>query len=77
MQPNEIKKEDLLKQISHEIRVKFSTKGEAAEFFGISRTHLHRVLSEGHEIPDSMLKWVGYEKKTIVIYQQITKGKKK
>lgn len=77
MQSNEITKEELVKQLKREIAVEFDTKKEAAEFFGISAPHLYRVLSQEHEIPDSMLKWIGYEKKTIVVYQKITKGKKK
>ena len=55
-------KDQLLKKISNEIFKGFQSKKEAAEKFGITQVKLSQVLSgEAVKIPNSILKWVGYE----------------
>lgn len=52
------------------IRVQFDTKKAAAKHIGISEQHMHRVLEEGHPIPDKVLDYLGLEKVTVTTYHK-------
>lgn len=55
-------KDQLLKKVKVKIATEFSTKKEAADYFGITSVKLSQVLSaEAVHVPEKILDWIGYE----------------
>jgi len=67
-----MQRETLLLKIKVQVDMQFSTREEAAEFLGISGAHLSRVIAGKHSrIPESILKWLGYEEHLKPTYSKI------